>query len=274
MVSRVILCGGDAESMERIVTGATPATLLGMGFVAGIRGRLTQHPQNCEWKWKQPPKYEGTPPFFFFSTWQFYLLAKLISGRLPCSPSAEKLSPFFFRGEKPRASQMMLMRSIWCTQGTPPPIHWYPWVSPGFLVALTQSVFSCFINSIDITDTKQYALSNPPLVNCSYCSLMLVTWGFAKNSKPLNHQPLTIGWSILSWFEEVKGIWPLSGSAKVVHSQGRSNDPTRQACGVDTTGVWVWWKQAFAAMKLFILFDFWGFVWTKPPLNYNEIRRT
>ena len=38
MVSNVILRGGDAESMERIVTGATPATLLGTGFGAGSRG--------------------------------------------------------------------------------------------------------------------------------------------------------------------------------------------------------------------------------------------
>ena len=61
MVSNVILRGGDAESMERIVTGATPATLLGMGFVAGSRGS------------------------FFFH----------ISGR-PCAPSAERLGSFFF----------------------------------------------------------------------------------------------------------------------------------------------------------------------------------
>ena len=110
MVSRVILCGGDAESMEHIVTGATPATLLGMGFVAGIRGTLTQHPQNCEWKWKQPPKYEGTPPFF--SSPLGSSICKTHFWETSMCPKCGKTWSFLLRGEKPRASQMMLMRSI------------------------------------------------------------------------------------------------------------------------------------------------------------------
>ena len=66
MVSNGILRGGDAESMERIVTGATPATLLGMGFGAGSRGSFF-FPHFRETS--MSPKCGKTWFFFFESGW-------------------------------------------------------------------------------------------------------------------------------------------------------------------------------------------------------------
>ena len=63
---------------------------------------------------------------------------------------------------------------------------------------------------------------------------VLSFWWLGDLPNKLNH-----GWfSILSWLE-VNWIWPRKpcrGSAKVAHSQGRSDDPTRQACGVGGRG--------------------------------------
>ena len=128
------------------------------------------------------------------------------------------------------------------------PSFLHPLLSMGILsfsCRFKQQVCSRASNSIDITDAKKhYASSNRPEVSCSCCSfIFLVTWGFAHTKmKPLgNHQPkpkpLAVQYSFMIPGGELNLAKKTCGSAKVAHSQGRSDDPTRQACGVGGRGL-------------------------------------